>query len=72
MQRLFEVYTGMNNVEIFQRVLEDSAEGLLYHPTESNGAGYILLPQGDNYDKIHNLAENIFTLPAQSDIKPKN
>jgi hypothetical protein len=33
--------------------------------------GYILLPIGGNYDQIHQMAQNIFTLPAQSDIKPK-
>lgn len=71
MKRLFEIYKQMASMEIYQRVLENSEEGLLYHPEESNGAGYILLPIGDNYDRIHNLAQNIFTLPAQKDIKPR-
>lgn len=72
MQKLFQIYSGMNSPQIVHRVLEDSEEGLLYHPAESNGAGYILLPRGDNYDKIHDLAQNIFNLPAQSDIKIQN
>jgi len=38
---------------------------------ESNGAGYILLPRGDNYDRIKNLFQNIFTMGNQTDIKPK-
>jgi len=70
MQKLYELYQKMPNPEIKQRVLEDSEEGLLYYPGES-AAGYILLPRGDNYNRIHELAKNIFTLPAQSDIKPR-
>ena len=70
MKRFYELYMKMNNPQIYQRVLENSQEGLLYHP-ENGAAGYILLPIGDNYDKIRDMAKNIFTLPAQSDIKPK-
>lgn len=70
MKRFFELYQGMNSPQVYQRVLENSDEGLLYNPPE-NGAGYILLPIGDNYDKIRDMAKNIFNLPAQSDIKPK-
>lgn len=73
MKRLFELYKGQGGQapQVYQRVLENSEEGLLYHPEESNGAGYILLPIGDNYDRIREMAKNIFELPAQSDIKPK-
>ncbi|EKE16310.1 MAG: cell envelope-like protein transcriptional attenuator [uncultured bacterium] len=73
MKRIFSLYQGMNNPQMYQRVLENSNEGLLYNPpAESNpGAGYILLPIGDNYDKIREMAQNIFSLPEQSDIKPK-
>lgn len=70
MKRLFDIYSGMPEQQLSQRVLEDSEEGLLYHPAEGT-AGYILLPIGDNYDKIHDMAQNIFTMQAQSDIKPK-
>lgn len=63
-KRMFALYQGMNNPQMYQKVLENSNEGLLYNPpTESYpGAGYILLPIGDNYDKIKELAQNIFTL----------
>ncbi len=71
MKQLYSIYQKVQNPQIIQRVLEDSEEGLLYHPEESNGAGYILLPRGDNYDKIQNLFQNIFTMSNQSDIKPK-
>jgi polyisoprenyl-teichoic acid--peptidoglycan teichoic acid transferase len=70
MQRFYDIYKKMQNLQIHQRVLENSEEGLLYHPEEGT-AGYILLPIGDNYDKIREMAANIFTLPEQSDIKPK-
>jgi LCP family protein required for cell wall assembly len=71
MKRLYELYTGMQNPQIFQRVLENSEEGLLYSPPMTKETGYILLPIGDNYDKIHEMSQNIFTLPGQTDIKPK-
>ncbi|MFA6047682.1 MAG: LCP family protein [Parcubacteria group bacterium] len=70
MQKLYDIYKKVPNPEIHQRVLEDSEEGLLYAPTEGV-SGYILLPRGDNYDKIHDMAQNIFTMPEQKDIKPK-
>jgi len=71
MKRFFDIYNGMADIQIYQRVLENSEEGFLYNPKESNGAGYILLPIGENYDRIREMAANIFTLPPQSDIKPK-
>jgi anionic cell wall polymer biosynthesis LytR-Cps2A-Psr (LCP) family protein len=71
MKRLYDLYTGMQNPQSFQRVLENSEEGLLYTPPETKETGYILLPIGDNYDKIREMAQNIFTLPPQTDIQPK-
>jgi LCP family protein required for cell wall assembly len=71
MKKFLDVYKSMTDIQIYQRVLENSEEGFLYNPQESNGAGYILLPVGDNYDRIHEMAANIFALPPQSDIKPK-
>jgi LCP family protein required for cell wall assembly len=71
MKKMFSIYQKMQSPQIIQRVLEDSEEGLLYAPPETNGAGYILLPRGDNYDKIKNLFQNVFTLGSQSDAKPK-
>jgi len=70
MKQFYDLYMGMQNPQIYQRVLENSEEGLLYNPPQG-AAGYILLPIGDNYDKIRDMAKNIFTMPAQTDIKPK-
>lgn len=71
MKRLYDLYTGMQNPQIFQRVLENSEEGFLYAPEETPERGYTLQPRGDNYDRIHEMFNNIFTIPAQSDINPK-
>lgn len=71
MKRFYDLYTGTQNPQTFQRVLENSEEGLLYNPPQTKETGYILLPIGDNYDKIRDMAKNIFTLPKQSDIQPK-
>lgn len=67
---LYEMYAKMQNPQAYQRVLENSEEGLLYYPGES-AAGYILLPIGDNYDRIHEIVKNIFSIAPQTDIKPK-
>lgn len=71
MQQFFSLYQKTDNPQIIQRVLEDSEEGLLYNPQNSNGAGYILLPRGDNYDRIKNLFQNVFAMGNQADIKPR-
>lgn len=72
MKRFYDIYGGMANFQTYQRVLEDSEEGLLYHPTDAaKEVGYILLPRGNNYDRLHEMAKNIFSLPPQSDIKPR-
>jgi LCP family protein required for cell wall assembly len=71
MRRLFDLYKQMNNPKIYQRVLEDSKEGLLYSPDSTPETGFILLPRDDNYDKIKNLFQNIFSTASQSDIKPE-
>lgn len=72
MQRFYEIYKEVSDLQIYQRVLENSEEGLLYNPTDMpKEVGYILLPIGGNYNRIYEMAKNIFTLPPQSDIKPK-
>ncbi|MEK7182011.1 MAG: LCP family protein [Patescibacteria group bacterium] len=58
MKRLFEVYQAMGDVQPKQKVLENTEEGLLYNPEMTEETGYILLPRGDNYDRIHELFRN--------------
>lgn len=72
MKRFFDIYRQMSNPEIYQRVLESTEEGLLYSPPiDSPEAGYILLPRAGDYSQIQDMFDNIFSLPPQSDIKPK-
>jgi LCP family protein required for cell wall assembly len=60
MKRFFDMYQHFADVsDPTKRVLEDSEEGLLYAPTASKETGYILLPRGDNYDRIHALFQSL-------------
>ena len=70
MKRLYDVFMGLdkNSPKIINRVLdEDPTEGLIYGKSDPD-YGDVLLPVGDNYDKIHNLIQNTFTLPEQKNI----
>ncbi len=59
MKRLLELYQAAGDTAaINQKVLENSEEGLLYNPPQTKETGYILLPIGDNYDRIHELFKN--------------
>jgi len=64
MQRLYDLSKNFNNTEIINKVLDTSNEGLLYNPPETQQTGYILLPMGDNYDRIHQLARDILGSPS--------
>jgi len=55
-KRLLDLYKKAGDAgSINQKVLENSEEGLLYAPTQTKESGYILLPLGNNYDRIHEL-----------------
>jgi LCP family protein required for cell wall assembly len=61
MKRLFDLYQKTGNIgNINQKVLDTSENGLLYFPERSRypGAGSIILPVGDNYDRIRELFAN--------------
>jgi LCP family protein required for cell wall assembly len=59
MKRFLDLYqTAGDAGSINQKVLDNSPEGLLYNPPQTKEAGYILLPIGDNYDRIHELFRN--------------
>lgn len=73
MKKFYEKYSSMKDAEIYRRVLENSEEGMLMIPQDiPEGAGYILIPRAgwDNYSEIHEMVDNIFNLPPQSDIDP--
>lgn len=60
MKRFVELYQKAGNEsKLVQKVLDTTEEGLLYAPANTAPeAGYILLPRGDNYDRIHELFRN--------------
>ncbi len=59
MKRFFEMYPKMQSVQPSQKVLDNTEEGLLYNPPETKETGYILLPIGDNYDRIKELFKTL-------------
>lgn len=61
MKRMLELYQKMGEAELKQKVLDTSDEGLLYFPDKDRypGAGSIILPKGDNYDRIHELFRSL-------------
>ncbi|MEF3692422.1 MAG: LCP family protein [Candidatus Moraniibacteriota bacterium] len=70
LKRLYEMQQKMQSPEKTQKVLENSTEGLLYAPAETKEAGYILLPIGDNYDRISQMFRDIF--PAKAPVTDEN
>jgi len=60
LKRLYDLYKKIGDASLTQKVLDTTEEGLLYHPENSAPeAGYILLPVGENYDKIHALFSSL-------------
>lgn len=56
LKRLFTLYKDFGDAPLKQKVLDDSEEGLLYNPKNTDKAvGYILLPRGDSYARIQEL-----------------
>ena len=61
LKRLYDLYQKIGvSAPLTQKVLDTTEEALLYHPENSAPeAGYILLPIGENYDKIHALFSSL-------------
>jgi len=59
MKRFLELYQESQSASLSQLVLENSEEGLLYAPPSTPERGYILLPRGDNYDRIRILFQSL-------------
>lgn len=75
MKKFYEKYSSIQNPEVFQRVFENSVEGMLMVPQDApSEAGYILIPREgyDNYSGMQYACQNIFTIDPQSDIDPVN
>lgn len=56
---LISLVNNLNPESIIGKVFDTSEQGLLYASTSDKGA-YILLPVGDNFDKIREVCKNIF------------
>jgi len=57
---LLSLYPNLNTKNVIHKVFDVSSEGLLYASKANDGA-YILLPVGENYDKIQAACKNIFS-----------
>jgi len=57
---LAAMYPNLDTKNIVHKVFDTTSEGLLYESKAPDGA-YILLPEGDNFDKIQEVCKNIFT-----------
>jgi len=72
-KKFYEKYTAIKDAQIYQRVFENSEEGMLMVPSDApESAGYILIPRAgwDNYSDIQKVCDEIFQLSPQSDINP--
>ncbi|MEA2007019.1 MAG: LCP family protein [Patescibacteria group bacterium] len=73
MKKFYGEYASMYNSEMYQRVFENSEEGLLMVPSDvAPEVGYVLIPRAgwDNYTQIQYVCREIFSIDPQSDIKP--
>jgi len=69
MQHLYDIYTKMKDYKLYQKVIDgtdDPEVGLVYGMRDET-AGSILLPKGDNFDRIKALFQNIFPVTAKED-----
>lgn len=60
LKRLYELYKKIGDTaSLTQKVLENSEEGMLYAPEVNAERGYVLLPRGENYDRIQDFFRSI-------------
>lgn len=59
MEKTIQLFSGLKNTDIKTKVIDTGSEKLLYSTHNSEGA-FILLPAEDNYNRIREIAKNIF------------
>jgi len=61
MKKFFELANRYQSPQIKQKVLDTSEEGLLFSTKADTPEGktYILLPAGENYEKIQEAVKNL-------------
>jgi len=57
--RFWQLGRNINQSNIIHKVLDSSADGLLYSYISETGA-YVLSPRGNNYEQIHKLFDQLF------------
>jgi len=69
MQRFYDIYTKMKDYKLYQKVIDgtDDPEVGLVYGVKDETAGSILLPKGDNFDRIRVLFQNVFPVTAKED-----
>ncbi len=62
MKRMYDIYGKMKDYTLYQKVIDgtDDPEVGLVYGMKDEVAGSILLPKGDNFDRIKALFQNIF------------
>jgi len=73
MKKFYGEYASIQDPQVFQRVFENTEEGLLMAPQDApKEVGYVLIPREgyDNYTALQYASQNIFTIDPQSDIDP--
>ena len=73
MKAFYDLYGKMKGYTLYQKVMDESDDptvGLLYGVADPT-SGDILLPKGDNYSRIQNLFQTIFTSSDSSNTKAK-
>jgi len=64
MFRIWKLFKDINSDFISNKVLDDGPNGLLYGGLNDSGA-YILMPRGNNFQRINNLIANVFYDPDE-------
>jgi len=67
---LWDNYKNIDHSNIINKVIDNSAGGLLIEQTGLDGA-YLLMPRSGNYDDVKSFIQNIFNNnPVAVDVKP--
>jgi|WetSurMetagenome_2_1015567.scaffolds.fasta_scaffold01419_10 polyisoprenyl-teichoic acid--peptidoglycan teichoic acid transferase len=61
MIKMWSMFKGISRDDIINKVIDNSADGLLYQTINDKGA-YVLLPKNGDFQEIKYLAQNIFTV----------
>lgn len=67
---LWDYYKDTDKANVINKVIDNSAGGLLINTTGADGA-YLLMPRTGNYNEVKEFVQNIFgSTPVKVDVKP--